>query len=270
MSKVEDTLIGVRVGNLKVLRQTESLKDRSKVYECLCDCGNICKKTRSRLNHHLKPENSHKKIACGCLIGKGFKHGDSKHSLYSRYKTMLARCFNIKNRMYPRYGGRGITVCERWLNDDGFHNFIFDMGEPPQDGNRYSIDRINNDGDYTPENCRWATYLVQANNKSNVNFIEYENEIYAMSDFCRKFNISKDRFSIRLTLYGNNIEDALKICQNETKAGTYTGHKWIIFKKEARRLKKFVVTIPNMKSKAFLTLEEAVEYKASVLNTVGE
>jgi hypothetical protein len=85
------------------------------------------------------------------------------HSLYWTYAGMKARCYNRRHPRYPEWGGRGIKVCDRWLErSTGFANFVADMGERPT---RTSIDRINNDGDYTPENCRWATPSQQSFNR---------------------------------------------------------------------------------------------------------
>jgi len=88
------------------------------------------------------------------------RHGMSKHYLHNIWRKMKGRCFNPTDDAYSDYGGRGITVCERWLT---FENFYADMGERP--GPDYSLDRINNDGNYEPENCRWATREQQMQNK---------------------------------------------------------------------------------------------------------
>jgi hypothetical protein len=96
------------------------------------------------------------------LIARGGSH---QHPLMSVYNNMLSRCDDPTNNHYHRYGGRGITVCKRWAGINGFTNFAADMGERPAGT---SLDRINNDGNYCPDNCRWTDKYTQAANKQNI------------------------------------------------------------------------------------------------------
>jgi hypothetical protein len=101
-------------------------------------------------------------------IGRKVGEDRDKNPTYRSFNGIKGRCYNVNNQSYPSYGGRGIKVCDRWLGVHGFTNFNEDMGERPEG---YSLDRINNDGDYEPSNCRWATAHTQAGNtrRSNKN-----------------------------------------------------------------------------------------------------
>ena len=123
---------------------------------CLCDCGNLALVLQGNLTRSFRVTKS-----CGCLQkDKVTKHGLSGHLTYGVWEAMLQRCNNPALKQYKDYGGRGIKVCERWLN---FDNFAKDMLPSWKEG--LEIDRIDNDGDYKPSNCRWTTHAVNQRNK---------------------------------------------------------------------------------------------------------
>lgn len=152
-----DDLTGQRYGQLLVVRRTAERIARSVVWECRCDCGNTKLTSANRLKTgHCK--------SCGCLNLKAqwlthTTHGMAHTPTWTAWKDMKARCFNPKLRNYKNYGGRGITVCSRWLQS--FKNFLSDMGERP-DG--LTLERKNNNGNYEPGNCKWANRSDQCKN----------------------------------------------------------------------------------------------------------
>lgn len=196
---------GMRVGKLTIL----SLDGR--YYVCICDCGREKKVGINRFTPSFLAKNSHVEISCGCIPraytsrkthGHSFRNNVS--SEYLSWNGMKARCYNEKTPSYHRYGGRGISICDRWINS--FSNFLKDMGKKPSDN--YSIDRIDNDGNYSPENCRWATNKMQVNNSTGARLLTYKNETLCCSDWAKKIGISLTMLLNRLKK-GDSIEDII-------------------------------------------------------------
>lgn len=117
---------------------------------------------------------------------------EAKHPLYHTWYAMVARCQNPRAQSYHNYGGRGITVCDRWL--ESFENFYADMGDRPS--NKHSLDRIDNDGPYSPENCRWATWEEQANNRRNNVWIEFQGERLSAAQWSRRLGVAIDLHAV--------------------------------------------------------------------------
>lgn|SRR3990167_723912 len=157
MGKILD-LTGMRFDRLLVKSRSHSNQHGQSMWSCVCDCGTVKVVCVSALRGRLTK-------SCGCLSRENtatinFLHGKSKTPEWAAWYNMIARCTDAKNDAWKWYGARGIMVCERWLGS--FSSFLSDMGLRPSP--THSLDRVDNNGNYTPQNCRWATSLEQRRN----------------------------------------------------------------------------------------------------------
>ena len=169
MWRTRSDLKGKKFGSLLVVEFSHV--KRHTYWVCRCDCG------KEKIIRGSKVTSGEIK-SCGCLLTKlnkqrsgeksfNFKHGFAVRSKkspreYNSWRTMIQRCTNPSATGYENYGGRGIKICKQWLGEDGFKCFLIDMGRRPRNT---TLDRIENNGDYEPNNCKWSTHLEQTRNR---------------------------------------------------------------------------------------------------------
>lgn len=189
---------GQRIGRLVVTCLSTYRTAKNIYWTCLCDCGAIKDIPVSNLL-------SGRVLSCGCLYREINGRRVTGQQEYWIYHAMLNRCYNIKSTRYKDYGGRGIRVCDRWL--EAFANFLEDMG--PRPSPKHSIDRFpDNNGDYTPINTRWASQLEQASNKRNSRLITHDGLTLPMAEWARRTGLSAACIHVRLKR-GLSIDAAL-------------------------------------------------------------
>lgn len=186
--------VNQKIARLTLLKEIRAGSGRK--WECMCDCGN-----KLIVKESLIRDGSVK--SCGCLkkeyAEKGnVVHGYNKTRIQRIHHSMLRRCYGKTHIHYKNYGGRGITICDEWLNkENGLKNFG-DWALQNGYADNLSIDRINNNGNYCPENCKWSTQLEQRNNTRCNHIIEYKGEKLTLSQIARKYNILPSTLSTRL------------------------------------------------------------------------
>jgi hypothetical protein len=195
--------IGKKYNRWTVLKYEGTNHLKKSQFLCRCDCG----KEKIVALGNLKTGQSK---SCGCLNDENRKgntwskkHGMSFSREYRSWESMLARCECITNREYPDWGGRGIRVCERWHD---FNNFYADMGARPKGT---TLDRIDNNGDYEPSNCRWATAKMQSNNRRSNTLITYNGRTQTLQQWADETGICSGTISQRIRKRGWSIEKAL-------------------------------------------------------------
>jgi len=189
---------GVQQDRLTVIRRSESIYKGRPRWECLCSCGTTCYVSSECLAGGTR--------SCGCVfseyINSGYRpkrHGKTGTSVHNTWLSIKDRCYNVRNGVYRHYGGRGIKVCDRWL--ESFENFYADMGEKPSA--KHSIDRIDNNGNYEPENCRWATAMEQVHNRrprafKPSDYLSFNGETLLIREWSQKLGLSVKSIRWRL------------------------------------------------------------------------
>ena len=191
-------LIGLTFGRLTVISRLPSVGGAT-MWRCRCECGEM----RSVVGKNMRNGVTR---SCGCLkseisrqraVARNTTHGWAPHhdrtGEYRAWVGARNRCLDPNNASWKHYGGRGITICDRWRHS--FEHFISDMGKRPS--NRHSLDRIDNDGPYAPENCRWATLAQQANNRSNNNRLEVDGHVMTLSEAATKYGVAASTIAAR-------------------------------------------------------------------------
>ena len=204
MKKVKD-ISGQKFGRLTAIKFLRIEKHKA-VWLCKCECGNLLEVRGTDLTKgHTK--------SCGCLrkesCGNNNKtHDKSNTRLYSIWCDIKKRCYNLNCKSYKNYGGRGIKVCDVWCND--FMNF-YNWAMSHNYNDTLTIDRIDVNGNYEPNNCRWSTAKQQARNKRNNRYITINGETHCLSEWCEFYNIPVTRVECRLNKLGWSITEALEL-----------------------------------------------------------
>ena len=198
MGKISDkykSLVGKKFNSLTVLEVSSNKKNDNYLLVCKCDCGNIQTIRATRVINGITK-------TCGCR-NKGYSYSKSNKlsclypTFYSIWNSMKHRCYDKSNKKYKNYGARGIKICKEWK--DSFENFLnWCLNSDYEKG--LTLDRIDVNSDYKPNNCRWANFTIQARNKTNNNLVTYNNETKCVAQWCEDLNIPYNTIRARLRL----------------------------------------------------------------------
>lgn len=210
MIKVKEDLTGLVFGHLTVLNQCEDHVSAggTKKAQWLCRC--VCGRDIKVIGTNLRRGNSK---SCGCINHELFKkmsttHGDTHTRLYSIWSNMKTRTCHTGTISSKGYGDRGISMCDEWLNDfTKFRDWAVSHGYRED----LTIDRIDVDGNYCPENCRWATAVEQANNRHSSKYVEIDGVSKTLSQWADDLGYSRSIFHARAKLYGTTVEEQVRI-----------------------------------------------------------
>ena len=205
--------VGDKINHLTMIEPSYPYGKQSRRYaKFKCDCGN---EKIIRVSNVVTESTK----SCGCGNYKRKEPNRSTHGLCNTrinhiYRKMKQRCFNTNYKEYHYYGGRGITVCDEWLGKDGFINF-YNWAMENGYSDELTIDRINVDGNYCPENCRWATPLEQGNNKRNNINITINNKTQTLAQWCRELGLRYTTILRRIKTLGWSYEEALELAERK-------------------------------------------------------
>lgn len=198
MAKLID-LTGMKYNKLTVVKRAENSKNGQARWECVCDCGN----TTIVVSNNLK--NGAVK-SCGCLKHlKKNTHHESKTKLYRMWTSMIYRCHNPKNQGYKYYGARGIRVCDEWHDFLNFKKWVLETKNEPN----LTLERIDVNKDYSPENCTWIPFSEQANNRRSCRYFEYNGEKHNLMEWCNKLNLNYKNVHNRIYKLNWSFEKAI-------------------------------------------------------------
>ena len=180
MGKIKD-MTGSKFGKLTVIKFAGINKNHLATWECLCECGNVA----VVLGNSLRTGNT---TSCGCVFKdnskRWYRHGDSHNRLHNLWNGMIQRCSDVNSNTYHRYGGRGIKVCDEWLVYENFRDWAISTGyDAFAPFGKCSLDRIDNEGNYEPSNCRWVSLSEQAKNKSNSRYFTYRGKTLTIREW---------------------------------------------------------------------------------------